>query len=234
MKTTLVLIGGGEIGNGETRPIDEKVRSLSWKGNPHVLFLPTASHDAESYVEAVKGAYGALGCEVEGLYLYDAAPSHGELQEALNWADIVYIGGGNTKDLLFRLKKTGFDRLLVKAVNEREDLTVAGISAGASMWCEYSYADCDILSGVSNQMVFLKCLGYLPFVFNPHSQDPARAGFLEAIRGREFKKAYSLENDTALIIRAKKVSEFVRGYPDKKGLEIRRGENGKVVKIELQ
>jgi dipeptidase E len=234
MKATLVLIGGGEIGNGETRPIDEKVRSLSWKDNPHVLFLPTASHDTEGCVEAVKGAYGALGCEVEGLYLFDATPSLSELQAALNWADIVYIGGGNTKDLLIRLKKTGFDQLLIKAVNEREDLTVAGLSAGASMWCEHSYADCDILSGVSDQMVFLKCLGYLPFVFNPHAQDPSRAGFLEALAGLKFKKAYSLENDTALIVRGKKVSEFVRGYPDKRGWEIRVGKNGKPEKIELQ
>ena len=39
MKATLILIGGGEIGNGETRPVDEKVRSYSSKENPHLLFL---------------------------------------------------------------------------------------------------------------------------------------------------------------------------------------------------
>jgi dipeptidase E len=233
MKATLVLIGGGEIGNGETRPIDEKVRSLSWKETPHVLFLATASHDEESYVEAVKRAYGALGCEVEALYLWNAEPSPNELKTALAWADILYIGGGNTKELLERLKITGFDKLLIEALDAREDLTIAGLSAGASMWCDYSYADCDILSGVSNQMVFLKCLGYLPVVFNPHAQDEMRSGFLSALKGISFKKAYSLENDTALVIRNKKLSEFVRAYPNRNGWEIFSTKNESLRKISL-
>jgi dipeptidase E len=233
MKATLVLIGGGEIGNGETRPIDEKVRSLSSKDCPHVLFLPTASHDPESYVDAVKGAYGALGCEVEALYLWEANPGLEELRSALNWADIVYIGGGNTKDLLMRLATTGFDRLLIEALDTREDLIVAGLSAGASMWCECSYADCEISSGVSDQMVFLPCLDYLPVVFNPHAQDELRAGFLSGLKGIKFRKAYSLENDTALIIRNKKISEFVKGYSDKRGWEIYPTKNGNLRKVSL-
>jgi dipeptidase E len=230
MKATLILIGGGEIGNGETRPIDEKVRSYSSKENPHLLFLGTASGDPESYTEAVGAVYGSLGCDVQPLCLATETPSFDELQSAMDWADIVYIGGGNTKTLISRLKETRFDRLLLKSLEEREDFVLAGLSAGASCWCQASYADCDIMDGLSDKMVFLPCLGYLPFVFNPHAQDPARAGFLADLKTLHFKTAYSLENDTALVIRKKKVVAFLRGYDDKQAWRISEGKNGALIR----
>jgi dipeptidase E len=133
MKATLILIGGGEIGNGETRPVDEKVRSYSSKENPHLLFLGTASGDPESYTEAVRSVYGELSCEVEPLSIANETPSPEDLKEALAWADMMYIGGGNTKTLIKRLKETGLDQLLLKALNEREDFVLAGLSAGRKL-----------------------------------------------------------------------------------------------------
>jgi dipeptidase E len=233
MKATLILIGGGEIGNGETRPVDEKVRSYSSKENPHLLFLGTASGDPESYTEAVRSVYGELSCEVEPLSIANETPSPEDLKEALAWADMMYIGGGNTKTLIKRLKETGLDQLLLKALNERENFVLAGLSAGASCWCEASYADCDIMDGISDKMVFLSCLGYLPYVFNPHAQDPSRTAFLEDLKSFHFKTAYSLENDTALIIQGKKVVEFFRGYEDKRGWRITKDKNGRLKSQEL-
>src|SRR5574344_1535715 len=124
MKATLILVGGGEIGNNETFPLDQKVRSYSKKGNPHMLFLGTASEDPESYDEAVERVYGELGCEVRPLHLAHETPSWETLQDALDWADMVYLGGGNTKLLVERLKQTGFARMMTKALDEREDLVV--------------------------------------------------------------------------------------------------------------
>lgn len=215
MKGTLLLIGGGEIGNGETRPIDEKVVSLSNKDNPHLLFLPTASHDERSYSQAVSVAYGALGCVVAPLYLLErTTPAH--LLAVLNWADIIYIGGGDTKVMMEVFKATGFDRLLIDQLENRADLVVAGLSAGASMWCEKSYADYEITEGISDHMVFLSCLGYLPIVFNPHAQDPERANFINELKTVDFNEAYALDNDTVLIVKDKKVDSVFKAYPDKK------------------
>jgi len=233
MKATLVLIGGGEIGNNETYPLDQKVRSFSKKASAHMLFLGTASEDPEGYDDAVERVYGELGCEVRPLHLASETPSREALQEALDWADMVYLGGGNTKFLLKRLQETGFAQMMIRALDEREDLVVAGLSAGASCWCECSYADCDIMDGVSEKMVFLPCLGYLPFVFNPHAQDPARSGFVEELKKIQFQTAYSLENDTALVIQGKKTKMLLKGYEEKKGWRISRSKKNELIFKEL-
>jgi len=65
----IVAIGGGEIKDGETLNIDKFIVSLSGKERPSLLFIPTASHDAEGYIETVKKVYGELGCDVKILCL---------------------------------------------------------------------------------------------------------------------------------------------------------------------
>ncbi|MFZ1720124.1 MAG: Type 1 glutamine amidotransferase-like domain-containing protein [Candidatus Moraniibacteriota bacterium] len=48
---TIVAIGGGELGEWETLPIDREIVRLSRKTTPTVLFIPTASGDSEKYWE---------------------------------------------------------------------------------------------------------------------------------------------------------------------------------------
>ena len=50
----IVAIGGGEIKDGETLNIDKFIVSLSGKERPLLLFIPTASHDAEGYMKLLK------------------------------------------------------------------------------------------------------------------------------------------------------------------------------------
>jgi dipeptidase E len=203
MKATLVLLGGGEIGNGETYALDQLVASLSHQPNPHVLFLGVASHDNPSYLKAVDDMYSQFGCMSLPLNLENENPDLPELRSAISWADIIYIGGGDTRHLLQRLKATRLDKLLIEALNQRSDLVVAGLSAGASMWNEYSYADCDIMEGTSDKMTFLRCLGYLPYVFSPHADQSDRAGFAHDLASLDFTTAFALENDTALVFTPK-------------------------------
>lgn len=208
MKATLVLLGGGEIGTGETYALDQLVASLSHQPNPHVLFLGVASHDNQGYFQAVDDMYSRFGCMSLPLALENETPDLPELRSAISWADIVYIGGGDTRHLLERLKATHLDRLLIEALDQRSDLIVAGLSAGASMWNAYSYADCDIMEGTSDKMTFLKGLAYLPYVFTPHAEETNRAGFAEDLSALDFTTAYALENDTALVFTPKGFYSF--------------------------
>ena len=57
----IVAIGGGEIKDGETLNIDKFIVSLSGKERPSLLFIPTASHDAEEYIGTVKEASSGIG-----------------------------------------------------------------------------------------------------------------------------------------------------------------------------
>lgn len=52
---TIVAIGGGEIARHETLAIDKEIIRLSGKKSPTVLFIPTASSDAQGYIDTFTG-----------------------------------------------------------------------------------------------------------------------------------------------------------------------------------
>ena len=58
----IIAIGGGEVREKSTLQIDKKIISFSGKKNPKLLFIPTASSDAEGYFLGIKKYFGNLGC----------------------------------------------------------------------------------------------------------------------------------------------------------------------------
>ena len=46
------------------RPLNKYAIKLSKKQNPRVLFVGTASHDAQEYIHTFTNEYEKLGCEV--------------------------------------------------------------------------------------------------------------------------------------------------------------------------
>jgi dipeptidase E len=65
----IVAIGGGEIKDRETEQIDRRIIELTGKKDPHVLFIPTASGDAETYWEIFNNYYTSLGARPDVLYI---------------------------------------------------------------------------------------------------------------------------------------------------------------------
>ena len=53
----IVALGGGEIGRPgypvETTAIDEEIIRLSGKDRPMLLFIPTATNDSDTYINAI-------------------------------------------------------------------------------------------------------------------------------------------------------------------------------------
>ena len=95
---TLVAIGGGEIGRPgyplETLEIDKKIVDYSGKDRPTLCFLPTATHDSESYIQAMEQLYGEmLGCTVASLESTKRQYAHADLLDIVRQSDIIYVGG---------------------------------------------------------------------------------------------------------------------------------------------
>ena len=65
----IIAIGGGEIVSNETYEIDKFIVESAKKENPNFLFIPTASKDAEAYIETINDYFGSLGCKTDTLYL---------------------------------------------------------------------------------------------------------------------------------------------------------------------
>jgi len=136
----LVAIGGGELKDLDTLPIDKEIVRLTGKKHPKALFIPTASGDAEGYWQTFQKVYGEkLGCKPEVLYLIREHPTRKEIEEKILGADLIYVGGGNTLKMLKTWKKNGVDKLLTKAY--KQGVVLSGLSAGAICWFAYGCSD---------------------------------------------------------------------------------------------
>lgn len=64
----IVAISSGNLLT--TRPLNKYAIKLSKKQNPRVLFVGTASHDAQEYIHTFTNEYEKLGCEVNANALF--------------------------------------------------------------------------------------------------------------------------------------------------------------------
>lgn len=169
MKKTIVAIGGGELGEYETLPIDKKIRDLSGKKFPHVLFIPTASGDAEGYCSIFDKVYGdKLKCKTDTLLLVREYSSKKEIKEKIAWADIVYVGGGDTLKMLRIWRKVGVDCML--SVAYRKGTLLTGVSAGAICWFRYGSSDARMFhkNNSSDSLMRIRGLDFYNITFSPH------------------------------------------------------------------
>ncbi|MBP6929412.1 MAG: Type 1 glutamine amidotransferase-like domain-containing protein [Candidatus Moranbacteria bacterium] len=172
MKTvkTIIAIGGGELKDLETLPIDRTIIQLSRKKSPRVLFIPTASNDSFGYWETFQAVYGKkLGCKTDVLFLVREKLAYEEIEKKILAADIVYVGGGNTLRMLRIWRKYGVDLLLRRAYEK--GIILSGLSAGAICWFLYGSSDSRSFmknGKPSSALMRLRGLGFLPFTLSPH------------------------------------------------------------------
>jgi dipeptidase E len=140
MPKTIVAIGGGEIRTRGTAPIDREVIRLSHKKNPRLLFIPTASSDSERYWKHVQKYFGSfLKCKTDVLFLIKQQPSKERIRRQILSADIIYVGGGNTLQMMRVWRRLGVDKLLISAYEN--GTVLSGISAGAICWFDSGHSD---------------------------------------------------------------------------------------------
>ena len=109
----IVAIGGGKNGRindnciqlpYETRKIDEEIIKLTGKKQPHFLFLGHSQNDIsseESYFHVMQNIYGNIwGCKCQTIKKHELKDNIYKVQELINWADIIYEGGGDTKGII--------------------------------------------------------------------------------------------------------------------------------------
>ncbi len=194
----IVAIGGGELRQGETKKIDEFIVKLSRKDNPKLLFIPTASSDAEGYIELVKTKYGELGCFVDTLCLVTNEYTSEQIKEIILSADIIYVGGGDTVMMLEKWKEYNVDKYLKQAYER--DTILSGLSAGSICWFIFGHSDSDSFRN-SGKWDYIRAfgLGLIPAAHCPHYNEEGREGF-DDILMTENIPGIALEDNTALVL----------------------------------
>lgn len=179
MSTLLFAIGGGEMRLLETLPIDRAIVEATGKDRPNALFIGTASGDAATYFEIFEDVYGwHLGCKTRQLVV-----GEGSEERLLEWADLVYVGGGNTMRMVDLWRSHGFDALL--RARFEDGMVVSGLSAGANCWFRYYNTDSPTFEGAApGTTVRAEGLGWFDLSLCPHFiREPfRREAFIEMMK----------------------------------------------------
>lgn len=183
----IVAIGGGENGhlrsNGkytpyETENIDSEIISLTGKGKPNFLLLAHSQDQPEfeeRYFQTMKRIYGdKFGCACRWLKKSELYGNFQKAEEDIEWADIIYEGGGDTDSMIKAWKETGFDKLLHNAWDNGK--VMCGLSAGANCWFKFCSSDAlKIKNGDDRSpLIGLECLNFIPAYFTPHCNECGR------------------------------------------------------------
>lgn len=233
MEKIIVCIGGGEIRTKQTLEIDRFLAELAKRHageekRPLALFVGTASHDSLPYYNSFHKTYtGEFGLKTDVALSFKGTMDAGKTAAKFLAADLVYVGGGDTKFMLETWEKNGF-REHIKAAYER-GVPIAGLSAGAICWFDEMYTDSEIIEGNSTSYKLMPAMGMLEGTACPH-YDERQKDFDEAILSGKSKKAYAFENLSAEV--------FEGGVPVKTisaggSVYVLENENGEISKKRL-
>lgn len=199
----IIAIGGGEIGRpgvkNDTLVIDKHLIKSTGKIKPKLLFIPTASGDAEGYIDSINNYFGKrLGCNVDILALTKTAYNLKELKDKIFNADIVYVGGGNTLKMMKIWRKLGVDILLKEA--HSKGVVMSGLSAGSICWFDYGNSDSARFGkNKTASMIKVKALGLLPFLHCPHYDiEVGREASLKEMMKKTSGVAIAIDNCAAI------------------------------------
>jgi dipeptidase E len=199
-----VLLGGGFSMDADPL-LDDYLLSLAGGRRAKVCFLPTASGDAAGYIERFHAALDGR-CRTSVLRLFER--DQVDPRAVLLSQDVIYVGGGNTANMLAVWRVHGVDRLLVEAY--RSGVLLCGISAGMLCWFG---------GGITDSFGPLRALpdglGLLTGSACPHydSEPGRRPTYLGAVASGELPPGWALDDGAAALFQDGELVESVTRRP---------------------
>lgn len=225
----IVAIGGGDLQSNV--PINKYIVEMDKKNSHNFLFVGTASGDNEGYIENIKKAFEPLNCQVKSLCLTKEEYSQTEIDELLEWADIIYVGGGDTFSMMEIWRKYGLDKKL-REVYTKDTAILAGISAGAMCWFDCGHSDSEVfwVNGIIQYGWVEQLLNMHPYAYCPHYEE--RVESFEKMITEKSISGLAMEGDTAFVEQNGEI-KYIKCNEDSNAY-IFRNDNGNVVKEKLE
>lgn len=214
----IAALGGGGFSMEPRNPrLDRWLLSLTGQAKPRVLFVPTASGDSKSYVQRFHRAYAKLPCEPAHLDLFRRSVK--DLAKLVLAQDLIFVGGGNTANMLAVWRVHGLDRLLEKAW--RQGTVLAGVSAGALCWFESGVTD----SFGEKLQPLQDGLALLPGSFCPHydGEPGRRPAYRKHVASRTLPPGYAADDGVAVLFEGTQVADVVSSRPGVSGWRMEAG-----------
>lgn len=201
----IVGIGGGSVREKTTLGIDRFIRDLCPKEKPYALFFPTASHDSKPYFNSFRKIYCSnLNCHTEVALLTRDEMTLSYVEEKINLADIIYVGGGDTEFMLDLWRSVGIDRKIIAAYERGAIL--CGLSAGFICWFDTCYSDYQIVREGAGEFVTVNGLGIIEGTACPHYNLREKEFDREAAK---FPLSYAVQDNAAIYFENEKFVKSV-------------------------
>ena len=217
MEPQIVAIGGGGFSAGpENLLLENYVLSLVHKPRPKVCFVPTASGDSEQYLLKFYASFARLPATANHLPLFRLAVS--DFRSYLLSQDVVYVGGGNTRNMLVLWREFGLDVILREAWEKGTIL--CGTSAGSICWFEEGLSD----SLAAGELRPMACLGFLPGSSCPHydGEPLRRPCFQRLVSEGSMIDGYAVDDWVGLHFVGSKLHQVVSAKPNANAYEVSR------------
>ncbi len=178
----LVLIGGCNFSLHENKHIHKKIIECAKKPKPSLLYIHVSNKKTDDIIATFK----ELDCDFK---MYE------KLSDIDN-SDIIYIGGGNTEEMIKRFEKEGITNKLLENLDKK---VICGVSAGAIFWFKKFYSDTYAYfdNFTAYNFKLLDGIGYFDCYISPHFNEVGKEAFFDEIDNHF---SIALENNTALFI----------------------------------
>lgn len=209
MKRQIIALGGGGFSDEPKNPLlDDYIISCSNKENPKICFIGTASGDSPSYIESFYNCYRPKACTPNHLSLFKGHTDR--IEEFILDQDILFVGGGNTRNLLALWEEWGLDVIIKKAY--ACGTILSGISAGSICLFEEGLTD-----SIPNQLNRIACLGILEGSNCSHfdSKPERQSIYKQKIATGEMKPGIACDDGVALHFVNEQLSRVVSSQKNK-------------------
>jgi dipeptidase E len=220
-KQIICMGGGGFLMEPKNPLLDRYILGQSPVKKPRICFVGTASGDSSDNVDQFMTSFKKHDCEPSYLSLFK--PPKGNLESFILKKDVIYVGGGNTRNLLLLWKEWGLDRILKKAWER--GVVLSGVSAGSICWFEEGVTD-----SIPGRLTPLKCLGFLKGSNCPHydGEKERRPAYHRLLAGRRIKAGCAADDGVAIHFVGDRIAHVVSSRPQARAYKVGL-KNGQVV-----
>lgn len=200
---------------------------LTGRERPRICFIGTAGGDSADYRANFYATFAGRA-EASHLGLFERRID--DIEAFLLSQDVIYVGGGNTANMLAIWRVHGVDSVLRKAWEA--GVVLAGPSAGAVCWFEAGLTDSFGfgLAALKDGLRFLKGS------FCPHydSESLRRPRYHELVGAGALPDGYAVDDGVGLLFAGGDVAEAVAVLPETRAFRVDRRRNGEVEEIPIR
>ncbi len=208
-------------------PLHQHLLDLTGRERPRICFVPTAGGDSPDYI---KNFYAFFARRAEASHLALVSRQVDDIEAFLLEQDVIYVGGGNTANMLATWRVHGVDVALRRAWES--GVILAGPSAGAMCWFESGLTDSfgAALTPLKDGLRFLKGS------FCPHydAESLRRPRYREVVGSGALPDGYAADDSVGLLFTNRELTEAIAVMPETRAFHVEKRRGGEAEEIPIR